>query len=139
MVRADSFEALSTILMQALDAFIDAVHLHASNRTNVHVHKALTYISRHYQDALSLQQVAQHAGLSAYRLAHLFREHTGKTVVETIRQVRLQQAEVLLRQTGMTCAEVGYAVGFADQSYFILHFKRHAGMTPGHYRRARTF
>lgn len=136
MVHADSFESLSTVLMQALDDFIDAVHLHGSNRTNVHVHKALTYISERYQESISLEDVAWHTGISLYRLAHLFRAHTGKTVVETIRQVRLQRAELLLRQSDMTCAEVGYTVGFSDQSYFISHFKKHAGVTPGKYKRA---
>ncbi len=137
MVHAESFEVLSTLLMEALDAFFDAVHLHGSNRTNVHVHKALTFISENFAEPLSLQQVARHTGLSVYRLAHLFREHTGKTVVATIRQVRLQRAELLLRQTGMTCAEVGYAVGFTDQSYFSLHFRHQTGQSPGQYRRAR--
>lgn len=136
MVHAESFESLSTLLMQALDAFISAVHLHGSNRTNTHVYKALTYISEHFQESISLQEVARHAGVSSYRLAHLFRAHTGKTVVETIRYLRLQRAEWLLRQTGMTCAEVGYEVGFTDQSYFTLHFKRHTGMSPRRFRQA---
>jgi AraC-like DNA-binding protein len=137
MVHADGFESLSTILMQALDEFIDAVHLHGVNRTNTHVHKALTFIWEHYDEPLSLDEVARNTGISMYRLAHLFRIHTGKTVVETIRQVRLQRAELLLRNTSMTCAEVGYTVGFSDQSYFISHFKKHAGVTPGKYRRVR--
>jgi two-component system, response regulator YesN len=136
MMRADSFESLSTTLMASLDEFLDAVQLHGSNRTNAHVHKALSFISRNYHESLGLQEVARHTGLSPYRLAHLFREHTGSTVIETIRQLRLRRAETLLRQSGMTCAEVGYAVGFTDQSYFSLHFKRHAGVSPGQYRRS---
>jgi len=136
MVYAASFEDLSALLLEALDAFFNAVHLHGSNRTNVHVHKALTYISEHFQDPIGLREVAQHTGLSSFRLSHLFRAHAGKTVVETIRQLRLQRAEVLLRQTGMTCSEVAYTVGFADQSYFSMHFKRHTGKTPGQFRRA---
>ncbi len=137
LVHAKSFVGLSRALMVALDEFIDVVHLHGSNRTNSHVHKALEYISGHYQDAISLQSVARHTGLSACRLAHLFREHTGSTVVEVIRQVRLRRAQDLLMQTGATCAEIAYATGFGDQSYFILHFKRQTGMTPIQYRRAR--
>jgi len=137
MVHADSFESLSTILMEALDAFIDAVHLHGSNRTNEHVHKALTYIAAHFQESLRLEKIAQQSGISMYRLAHLFREHTGKTVVETIRELRLERATLLLLQTKMTCAEVAYAVGFTDQSYFIHHFKRYTGITPKQYRMQR--
>ncbi len=137
-VQAESFETLSRSLMQALDAFIRAVHLHGTNRTNTHVHKALDYISQHYHAPISLQAVARHTGLSACRLAHLFRSHTGKTVVEMIRQVRLRHAREMLRQTDHTCAEIAYACGFNDQSYFHLHFKRQSGQTPLQYRRAVT-
>jgi two-component system, response regulator YesN len=135
MAQADSFEELSRVLMLALDAFLDTVHLHGANRTNVHVHRALSYILQSYHEALGLQEVARHVGLSGYRLAHLFREHTGRTVVETIREVRLQRAEVLLRENTLTCAEVAYAVGFSDQSYFSMLFRKHAGETPGAYQR----
>ncbi len=135
LIHADTFEFLSEVLMQALDQFIDAVHLHGINRTNVYVHKALTFIASCYQEPLRLEQVAAEAGISKYRLAHLFREHTGKTVVETIRHVRLERATNLLSETSMTCAEVAYAVGFTDQSYFIYHFKRYMGCTPIVFRR----
>lgn len=135
IVHSDDFETLSLALMSALDEFIDAVFLHGANRSNVYVHKALDYIAKHYRESISLREVARHTGLSASRLAHLFKEHTGHTVVETVRQLRIRQAQHLLTHTGMTCAEIGYDVGFSDQSYFILHFRRQTGVTPLRYRR----
>lgn len=135
LVHAADFESLSRCLMQALDDFIDAVHLHGQNRSNVHVHRALEYISSHYCESISLRHVATHAGLSAYRLAHLFKEYTGKTVLEVIRQLRLRQAQDMLDRTSMSCADVAYAVGFGDQSFFTCHFKKHFGITPARYRR----
>ena len=135
LIHADGFESLSMTLMQALDDFIDAVHLHGINRTNVHVHKALDYISEAYKDPISLVDVAAHVGLSACRLAHLVKAFTGNTVLEIIRQVRLRKAQELLDHSSMSCSEIAYEVGFGDQSYFIQHFKRQTGVTPMRYRR----
>lgn len=135
LIHADGFEPLSVALMRALDEFIDAVHLHGVNRSNVHVQKALEYIAKAYREPISLAHVAAHVGLSASRLAHLVKSFTGKTVLEVIRQVRLRRAQELLDQTAMSCAEIAYEVGFGDQSYFIQHFRRQTGMTPTRYRR----
>jgi len=135
LIHAEGFEDLSTELMQSLDEFIDAVHLHGVNRSNAHVHKALEFIAREYREAISLSHVAAHVGLSSCRLAHLVKAFTGKTVLEVIRQVRLRRAQELLDRTEKTCVEIAYEVGFGDQSYFIQHFKRFAGMTPARYRR----
>lgn len=135
LIHADGFETLSTVLMQALDEFLDSVYLHGANRSNVHVHKALEFIAREYKEPISLSHVASHVGLSACRLAHLVKAFTGKTVLEVIRQVRLRRAQELLDRTAMPCVEIAYEVGFGDQSYFIQHFKRHVGMTPSRYRR----
>ncbi len=135
LIRAKSFEDLSEKLMHALDDFIDGIYLHGLNRSNRHVHKALEYIGEEYSSSISLKDVAEHVGLSNCRLAHLVKDFTGKTVLQNIRDVRIRHAQELLEEGAMSCAEVGYEVGFGDQSYFTVHFKRQTGMTPAKYRR----
>jgi AraC-like DNA-binding protein len=135
LIRAKSFEELSEKLMRALDDFIDGIYLHGLNRSNKHVHKALEFIGDEYGNSISLKDVAAHVGLSGCRLAHLVKDFTGKTVLQNIRDVRVRHAQELLEQSSMSCAEVGYQVGFGDQSYFTAHFKKQTGMTPAKYRR----
>jgi AraC-like DNA-binding protein len=54
-----------------------------------------------------------------------------------IQESRIQHARHLLERTSQTCAEIAYEVGYADQSYFIRHFRRLTGTTPLRYRRVR--
>ncbi len=135
MILAKSFEDLSHVLMRALDGFIDGIYIHGLNRSNVKVRQALDYISNNYMRSISLKDVADEAGLSKYRMAHLIKEHTGRTVLNIIHLARVQQAQALLEKTSMSCADIAYEVGFGDQSYFIQHFKRITGTTPAKYRR----
>jgi YesN/AraC family two-component response regulator len=137
IIHSESFEDLSEALMRALDDFIDGIYLHGVNRSNVHVHKALEYIGDNYAQPISLKDVAEHVGLSSCRLAHLVKDYTGKTVLQSIKSIRIRRAQELLMHSSMSCAEVGYEVGFGDKSYFTYHFKRHTGMTPAAYRRRR--
>jgi two-component system, response regulator YesN len=137
LVRARDFEDLSQALMSALDDFMEGIYLHGVNRSNAKVSKALDFISRNFGQKISLQHVAGEVGLSPYRLSHLAKELTGKTILQIIQQVRIRHAQHLLERTSKTSAEIAYETGFGDQSYFIKHFRRLTGTTPGRFRRAR--
>jgi AraC-like DNA-binding protein len=136
LIRAGSFEGLSEMLMQALDDFGDVVYLHGMNRADTRVRKALDFIDAEHARPISLRDVARHIGLSASRTAHLVRAFTGRSVLRMIQESRIQHARHLLERSSRTCAEIAYEVGYADQSYFIRHFRRLTGTTPLRYRRA---
>lgn len=137
LIRTGSFEDLSETLMQALDDFGDVVYLHGMNRSDTRVRKALEFIGSAHAQPISLRDVARHIGLSPSRTAHLVREFSGRSVLQMIQESRIQHARHLLERTSLTCAEIAYEVGYADQSYFIRHFRRLTGTTPLRYRRAR--
>jgi AraC-like DNA-binding protein len=137
LIGARDFEELARVLTDALNDFIEGVYLHGFNRSNTHVTKALDFITRHYAKPLTLGLVAREVGLSTYRLAHVVKAHTGKTLLQIIIHARVQNAQHLLEHTDKSCTEIAYEVGFNDQSYFIKHFKRLIGITPARYRRTR--
>jgi AraC-like DNA-binding protein len=138
IIAAADFEALSAELMKALDDFIDGIYLHGVNRSNRKVHAALDYIGRHFSEPLKLEDVAREVGLSVYRLSHLVKAFTGRTVLQILQQTRIEHARRLLERTDLSGAQIAYDCGFGDQSYFIKHFKRLTGVTPARYRRARS-
>ncbi len=138
LIRARDFEALSHVLSDALNDFIEGIYLHGFNRSNTQVTKALDFITRNYMKPLRLKDIAQEVGLSPYRLAHVVKEHSGKTLLQIIIHSRVQNALQLLGNTHKSCTEIAYEVGFNDQSYFIKHFKRLTGITPARYRRTRS-
>jgi AraC-like DNA-binding protein len=136
LIHSDSFEGLSEALMRALDDFMDGIYLHGVNRSNTKVRRALDYIGGRVGERVSLGEVAREVGLSAYRLSHLVKAHTGRTFTQIVDHARVQHAQRLLERTDKTCAEIAYESGFGDQSYFIKHFKRLTGTTPARFRRA---
>ena len=138
LITAVDFDALSLVLMDALEDFIDGVYIHGINRSNTSVSKALDFIGRHFTTKISLARVANEVGLSRYRLSHLVKQHTGRTVLQIIQESRVRHAQHLLERTDMRCSEIAYEVGFGDQSYFTKHFKRLTGTTPERYRRHRS-
>jgi AraC family transcriptional regulator of arabinose operon len=79
-------------------------------------------------------RLAAGVNLSASRFRHLFKEETGMTLAEYLRERRLERAEVLLRTTFMSIKEVMMESGLTSVSHFVQYFKRRYGMTPSAYR-----
>lgn len=138
VMETKAFDTSCAVLREALDDFIHQIGLQGFNRHNDHVGRALEFLATHYTRRVHLEEVAVAAGLSRFRVAHLVKDCTGKTVLQHIKRLRIQRARVLLVDTGKDFAEIAYDLGFADQSHFIRQFRELTGLTPARYRRSFT-
>ncbi len=136
LIVAPDFETLSHVLMQALDDFMRSIYARGFNCYHPHVGRILDYVALHYSERLTLEQIAARAGISVSRVAHLVKQHTGKTVWQHLMRIRIAKARQLLENTDDPCGQIALATGFCDQSYFTKHFRRLTGAAPAHYRRA---
>jgi AraC family transcriptional regulator of arabinose operon len=99
------------------------------------VQAALEILSHDLTGEHSVESLAVAVFLSPSRLAHLFREQTGQTVAETLRQLRLRQAARLLRHSGRSVQEIAAEVGFHCPFHFSRRFRQSFGVSPREYRR----
>ncbi len=90
------------------------------------------------QPPLRLRTAADYADQLAVHVNHLNRvlkETTGQTTTVLLSRRLAQEAKLLLRQTTWSVSEIADSLGFADVAHFCTFFKRHAGQTPGDFRR----
>ena len=73
--------------------------------------------------------------LSPSRFRHLFKQETGTTPAQYIKDVRLIRAERMLRTTFLTIKQILKQVGIASNTHFVSDFRRKYGTTPTAYRR----
>jgi transcriptional regulator GlxA family with amidase domain len=97
---------------------------------NPHLLMALDLIESHLEHPMSRRSLAQAAGISVRHLERLFAQHLCTTLDAHYREVRLERARTLLRQTAMPVAEVGHASGFQSASHFSRQYKRRFGHAP---------
>ena len=89
------------------------------------------YIHERLYENHSLSDLAAVVGLSPSYFCRQFKESTGLSPHQYLLQCRVEQAKLLLRDGGLTIAEIAHEVGFADQSHLNHHFKRTFGFSPG--------
>ena len=93
---------------------------------------AVTYIREHLSEPMSLEEIAQHTGISANTLLRKFKKVMGRSVFDTILLLRCTQAKRLLEQ-GCSVTEAARTSGFENMSYFTRIFKRYYQCTPSSY------
>lgn len=112
---------------------LDAIEPAGTSATGLSA-RALSFISQHATQGISLADVARHVRRSPTHTAAVVKTDTGHTVVEWITRARLATARELLLHTDETVENVGARVGFASASHFHRTFRRHLGSTPARWR-----
>ena len=74
--------------------------------------------------------------LSPSRFRHLFKQETGKSPAQYLKDFRLRKAEVMLRTTFLSVKQILKQVGLRSNTHFVSDFRQLHGMTPTAYRRA---
>ena len=82
---------------------------------------------------LKLDALTKEIGYGKTYLCGVFKRVCGESIMERHAQLRFQEAKYLLRESGMTVAEVSDRLGFSSPQYFTRFFTRHANMPPAKY------
>lgn len=96
------------------------------------VQQAKAYLEDHFDQPISLSDLADHVALSPYYLLRVFHAEVGLPPHAYLQDVRVRRAQRLI-ELGQPLADVALAVGFSNQSHLTRRFKRTVGVTPGHY------
>jgi AraC-like DNA-binding protein len=92
------------------------------------------YINNHFNENITLDQVADLAGFSKYHFSRIFRQYADTSFYQYLNNRRILQATKLLMGTDMSIMEVSMQCGFSSISSFIRMFKIHKGCTPSEFK-----
>ena len=91
----------------------------------------LAYITDNFTNPdLNISQIAFEFKMTPTYLSAVFKKQTGKSILDVIKQMRLEYAKELIAQD-LSVAEVAEKAGFRESSTFIRAFKTSTGVTPG--------
>ncbi|MFV0351933.1 MAG: response regulator [Oscillospiraceae bacterium] len=93
------------------------------------------HISSHYNQPITLEQMAELAGFNASYFSTLFKKETGQTFSEYLQAVRIERAKELLRETDLPISRICEDVGYSDLKHFSATFRKVTGIKPGEFRK----
>lgn len=102
--------------------------------TNAAILDAVEAMEAHVAEPLPLARLAEFSGLSRRQLNRLFRDKLGRPVMRYYRELRLEKAQSLLRNSPLSLTEIALATGFANSSHFSRAYAAQYGQPPSAYR-----
>ncbi|CAN5451147.1 hypothetical protein BH10PLA1_BH10PLA1_22010 [soil metagenome] len=121
-------------------AVLHEVRLGESSSANTNGEPAMiavrAYLQEHLHRRISLDALADVAGLSRSRFVECFRAAVGTSPVRYLRQVRMERARQLLATTNLPLKAIAPRVGLRDEFELCRTFKRECGIAPSSARRA---
>ena len=99
------------------------------------VQQVMLYIRENFDKEIKNTDISATFGYHPYYLNRLFKEHTGRTLHQTVLHIRIKNAKGLLKRTSLSIETIVKEVGFSDRTQFCTTFHKATGMTPSEYRK----
>ena len=96
--------------------------------------KVQEWLQENYANNLHVSEVADNFKLSARSLNRRFKNATTTTPLQYLQELRIEQANELLKKSNLSVSEVADQVGYQDASYFTSLFKKLNSVTPNEYK-----
>ncbi|PNV63327.1 AraC family transcriptional regulator [Clostridium sp. chh4-2] len=99
-----------------------------------YIREAMSYIEQHFQNDITIEDIAVFCNLNRSYFGKIFRDAVGKSPQEFLISYRMTKAAELLKLTGLSIGDIGNAVGYPSQLHFSRAFKKTYGISPRQWR-----
>lgn len=132
--NADYLQNIVQMLLDFTLKVINEIHNMRYNNPKALINQAINFIQHHYEEKISLDDVAQKLNLSKHYLCSAFKKVTGENMSLYINKLRIEKAKSLLLESDSRIQEIFEEVGYSNQQYFSKVFKKITGITVTEYK-----
>lgn len=105
-----------------------------TDKARRYVEETVAYLEKHYSEPLKSADLAARLGISRSYLARLMQEYSDLSVMEWLRNIRLEHGHEMLLSTDKSITEIARNVGYRDPAAFSKYFRDRYGTSPSDYR-----
>jgi AraC-like DNA-binding protein len=99
------------------------------------IQQIMKYMEEHYQEKISLDQIAANMYLSSFYVSKLFKSETGDTPINYLIGLRMKKSkEIFDSNPEISIQAAALAVGYEDAYHFSKLFKKYYGLSPMYYK-----
>ncbi|MBP3361349.1 MAG: response regulator [Clostridia bacterium] len=131
--KYDSQEELKKNFKQSVVDIFNSLNSNYYNISTKRMNKIYDYISSNYHRNITAHDIAEYIHVSPSYLSKLFKQESGKKLVDFINEYRITKAKSMIDSCEYKMYEISEKVGFENPHYFSKIFRRYIGMTPSEY------
>ena len=134
IAKSETINELNYLLKEVSLSIAAKINNYNNKNIKMVLRKAIDYINEHYNEQLTLNEVAEKIFVSSCYISRMFKKELGKNFVDYLNGLRLEKAKELLKDPKYKTYEIAELVGIPDAHYFSRLFKKYEGLTPTEYR-----
>ncbi|MBS4042097.1 MAG: helix-turn-helix transcriptional regulator [Flavobacteriales bacterium] len=115
-------------------AYIRQKNDNINSLQSIYVKRALDFIDARYNEEITLNEITRHLQISRSYFCSLLKRETDKTFSQLLNEIRIEKSKQLLLKGRLSILEVALAVGFNNQNYYTMAFKKLNNITPLEFR-----
>ena len=131
-IHSDDYIRSASHILNAVASYLCLERMASVQRETLPV-RIDEYIQAHFTEEIDVPDIAAAFRIGKTKIYEIAKQSYGCGIAEHIRSLRIQKAKQLLQDTNLSLAEIASQCGFKDYNYFIVVFKRSAGMPPKAY------
>lgn len=106
---------------------------HSGSKSHVLIQKLKEYVRNHYDEEVTLTEIAESLYVNRNYLSQLFKRMTGETFVAYLNKYRIEKAKERMRENHYLISEISEMVGYQNPTYFSHVFKSITGKSPSEF------
>lgn len=126
---------LKNTILNAILPVMEKLEEKKNNQKKKPVRAALAYIEQHYNEALTLETVAEQVSLNPVYFSNIFKKETNENFIDYLHKCRIEAAKEILRTEDTPIVNIASIVGYYDAKYFSKMFRKYVGIKPSDYRK----
>ncbi|THF76573.1 helix-turn-helix domain-containing protein [Cohnella fermenti] len=131
----ETLEEIGKLLEELFETIFRQLEQTKDNKIGLIADHVVAYLRQNFRDKnLNQQLVADALKMSPVTLGRIFRDATGSSIADYLKDLRLSKAQEYLRDTNFTIDEIIEEIGWGNKKYFSTVFKTTFAVTPTEYR-----
>jgi len=130
-----SLECINYMSKLILNIADDKFDKNMNNKSfNPYIRKAIEYVHINYNEDISIESLCDYLDINKSYFCSLFKKYTGNTFSYFLNYFRVEKSKDFLLNTNLNLLDIAIEVGFNNQNYYSMVFKKYTNMTPSKYR-----
>ncbi|MBN8236412.1 response regulator [Halobacillus kuroshimensis] len=133
--RFDNLKDMAELMVTNFSEMLKEAEVWRENHGNALVLRTIHYLEAHYDEPLTLDELAKYSFVSPSHLSRMFKKETGTTFVKWLNEYRVEKAKQMFKASpALPIYKVAEETGYPDYKYFVKVFKANVGLTPKEYK-----
>lgn len=137
IAELDTIDAMKGYLHEVFRIIINYLSNETDENEIDYTEHFMNYLKEHYKEEISFEELAAKIGISYSYLRKIVRENTGKSLLDNVNSIRIEEVKRLLLYTDLTLADIAEEVGYNNTQSMCRYFKKYEGINPSEFKLAK--